>query len=232
MIKHYFSLLLLFTLITTISIASAANDPMKSLFHFQKKMAQSGSSSAMMKMGEMYERGEGTEKNYSKALEMYQKAKIAGHAKAEQAILRLKNRKNKPKRNTSQNKAKQKKILAEEKIKKKKALAKAKAAAEAKKEAERIKLEKEKAAIQRAKAKLRAAAARKKAEKEARLKAAKLREKLAKEKIEKANKLKAERAKAAAARVKAAEKRKAETKGAFKSDPCKGKAARLLSICR
>jgi len=238
MIKQYF-LLLLILCTCTIPAAFSAGDPMKSLFMFQHKMAKNGSSAAMMKTGEMYERGEGVKKNYDNALMMYKKAKDAGNSQAEKAIQRLNNAKNKSKRNIKLDDKKREKALADEKLKKKKEIA-------ARARAAKLKANEEKAAKAKAAAvknkvleQKAAAIANKNAvkAKAVRLKEAKLREKVQKDKAEKdkAIKIKAAKAKAAAARIKAAQRRKSKenTKNeAFKSDPCKGKAARLLSICR
>lgn len=204
--------------ITLSSAALAAGDPMKSLFLFQQKMAKGGSASAMMKMGEMYERGEGVEKSYDNALKMYEKANSAGHAKAKVAIQRLKNSKNKSANNALKAKLKeqqrQKAITAEKKRKQRQA-----AAARNKEKAER------KAANDKA---LREKSNKAKAAKLAKAKAAKK----AKAQADAAKLAKARAAKKA--RIEAQRKRKESKnpKEGFKSDPCKGKAARLLSICR
>ena len=67
-------------------------DPLVSLFHFQMRMAEGGNVRAMMKVGEMYENGEGTPRDYRRALEMYRKARTAGAAEAEAAIRRVRER--------------------------------------------------------------------------------------------------------------------------------------------
>lgn len=229
---------ILFLIIAISSAAFAADDPMKSLFLFQQKMADNGSAPAMMKMGKMYERGDGVKKDYDKAIKMYQKAHDAGHAKANAALKRLKNIKNKS-ANINNRKAKKKeqerrRALAKEKQRKQQKVAARKKAQAAKKAAnekairEAKKKEKSAKLANEAKAKkLREA----KAKKEAKARAAlKLKAKAAKDAKAKS----AREEKARAIRI-AAEKKRQEAKNpkeGFKSDPCKGKAARLLSICR
>ena len=87
--------LTLLLIIAVSSAAYAADDPMKSLFLFQQKMANKGNAQAMMKMGQMYERGDGVKKDYDNAIKMYQQAHDAGHAKAKSSLKRLKNIKKK-----------------------------------------------------------------------------------------------------------------------------------------
>ena len=114
--------LILFVLISTAPAAFAAGDPMKSLFLFQQKMADKGNSSAMMKMGEMYEHGEGVEKNAENALKMYKQADAKGNPKAKAAIQRLskvKNKSSKKKRLAEENKLKQQRAKAAEKLRQK-----------------------------------------------------------------------------------------------------------------
>ena len=242
--------------IATTSAAFAADDPMQSLFLFQQQMAEKGNASAMLKMGEMYERGEGVEKSYDNALKMYKKANEVGDTKAKSkakvAIQRLENSKNKFSTNTKQiaeDKIKQRALEAEKLQQQREAAAaqnKARAelnAANNKALEEKLNKEKEaKAAAEKAKLEKEAKekAAKAKAIKEAKDKAAKA-EKAEKEKAAKANSEREAKAKAAqeAAKAKAvrieAEKKRQETNNpqeGFKSDPCKGKAARLLSICR
>ena len=82
------SLLLLFLLLA-IPVTHAETDPLVSLFNFQMRMAEGGNVKAMMKVGEMYENGEGTPRNYDKALEMYRRARAKGESSAEAAIRRV-----------------------------------------------------------------------------------------------------------------------------------------------
>ncbi len=219
--------------------AFAAGDPMKSLFLFQQKMAKKGNPKAMMKVGQMYERGDGVKKDLDKATKMYQKAHDAGNAKAGAALQKLKNLKNKT-ANINSRKAKKKqeeRLLALKKAKQRKQqeAAAARKKTQAAKKVANVKAlreakNKEKAAniAKEAKAKkIKVAKAKKEAKAKAAIeaKARALRE--AKDKT-------AREAKARAVRI-AAEKKRQEAnnpKAGFKSDPCKGKAARLLSICR
>jgi len=67
----------------------AASDPMVSLFKFQSQMVLQGNVEAIMKLGEMYEQGQGTKKDLNKALEMYKKAQAQGHNGAAKAIHRI-----------------------------------------------------------------------------------------------------------------------------------------------
>lgn len=221
-------LLTLIIFITMTSAAFAAGDPMKSLFLFQKQMADKGNSSAMMKMGVMYERGEGVDISFANALKMYEKANQAGNPKAQVAIQRLKNIKNKSDNKQKLKAQKKQRALNAAKLKKQRqAAAQKKAQEAANNKALREKLNKEKAAKAKAAAKAKSARdakAKAKAEQKAKAKAA--RDARAQAKIQAAKDAKAARL---------AAKKKKESKGkkeGFKSDPCKGKAARLLSICR
>ncbi len=81
--------LLLLLLVLAVPVARAETDPLVSLFNFQLRMAEGGNVKAMMKVGEMYENGEGTPRNYDKALEMYRRARAKGEANAEAAIRRV-----------------------------------------------------------------------------------------------------------------------------------------------
>ena len=85
---------------------------MKSLFVFQQKMAEKGNPKAMMKVGQMYERGDGVKKDLDKAIEMYQKAHDAGDAKAGVALQRL----NKTKNNTAKINSRKAKKKEEERL--------------------------------------------------------------------------------------------------------------------
>ncbi len=205
-------LLIFFIGISTAGFAET--DPMTSLFHFQQKMANNGQASAMMKVGEMYERGEGVKQSDVKALEMFRKANIAGHAKAKAAIQRIQNKKNSSvKKKNKILKEKQQRALAQERAQKQR---KAKIAKE---RAAKINAEKARARA----AKARAAKIRAEKAKVAKAKAAKISAEKTKAAKTKAAKISAEKAKAAKADA---------AKEEFKADPCKGKAARLLSTCR
>lgn len=247
MIKRYLSFVLI-TLLVTSPAAFAAGDPMKSLFLFQQKMAKKGNTSAMMKMGEMYERGEGVAKSNENALKMYEQAKAGGNPKADTAIQRLKkitsNKSSNNSKRAAQEKARQRELAAEKQRKEREAAAKRKAANDAAKaklaadNAAKAKAERE--AKEKAAKEAKANAAKAKAAKEAKAKVAReakakaAKAKAAREAKAKAAKEAQARAKAKAARLAAEKKRKEAqaTQEGFKSDPCKGKAARFSSLCK
>lgn len=234
MINRYIPLFLMLVL-SGMMVAHAADDPMKSLFLFQKQMADTGNSSAMMKLGEMYEHGDGIAQSNAKAMKMYEKAKTAGHKGADIAIKRIKNASNKSARLRLQEEKKRQEALQ-------------------RKKAEAIKKNKEREALAQKKAaekqlKLQQAAKERKAKEEA------AREKAAEEMAKKRQleKLKADKKKAAAEktaadeakakriRMLAEQKRRKEqlptapkkkSISGFKADPCKSPAARLMSICK
>ena len=131
--KSLFATLLVVVLGMNVSLA--ADDPMTSLFMFQQQMAQGGNPAAMMKLGEMYEKGEGTKRDLNKAREMYEKAKAKGHPKADAALSNLNKKQGRTTKQVQQDKAAQQKAAQER-------AAREKAAQE--------KLAKEKAAQQRA----------------------------------------------------------------------------------
>ncbi len=81
--------LLLLSLLLAVPVAHTETDPLVSLFRFQKRMAEGGNVKAMMKVGEMYENGDGTPRNYDKALQMYRQARANGEPAAEAAIRRV-----------------------------------------------------------------------------------------------------------------------------------------------
>ncbi len=244
--------LLFFLSFSAFSVALAAgDDTLKSLFMFQQKMAESGITSAMMKMGEMYEKGEGIEKSNINALKMYQQAQAAGDKKAANAIKRLKNQNANSNKTTKVNipKVRTKPNQSPEALRQQQAQAAArtKTLKIAKDKARRERIQKQK----RAKAKTR------------KLKAAKLKAKAARDAKLRAAKSKAFRKEKALRAAKKAKENKKLTQAVnnvipktdyeeeeeivsietnvapdetpekgFKSDPCKSKAARLLSICR
>ncbi len=93
---------LIITLILSVMMATTAyagSDPMVSLFKFQSQMAAQGNVEAIMKLGEMYEQGQGTRKDLNKALEMYKKAQAQGHNNAANAIRRIEKAKEQDVRN-------------------------------------------------------------------------------------------------------------------------------------
>ncbi len=242
--------LILVLLVAIASAAFAAGDPLKSLFLFQKQMAETGVTSAMMKLGEMYEHGEGVEQSNANALLMYQKAYYAGYEKAEPEIKRLQklniksSNKSKKKNKSSDNKRATKKRQQEQQRnvatrEQAKAVAKQKANKAARNKALQERLAKDK--LVRARAAQAAKAAKVKAAKAraARIRAAKLKaQRIARAKAQKAAKLKAAQTTAESdvqpeiiEIVEDEETQNTDEQG-FKSDPCKSKAARLLSICR
>ena len=83
----------LLTSILLPALAFSADDPMVSLFNFQSKMVKLGSVAAMMKLGEMYEQGQGTNQNWDKALDMYQQAQSEDYPGAKDSIQRVKQKK-------------------------------------------------------------------------------------------------------------------------------------------
>lgn len=189
---------------------AAADDTMKSLFLFQQKMAKSGSTTAMMKLGEMYEQGQGTKQDLDKAIEMYRKAKEGGYADADTAIERVKHA-----REAQAEAAKHSKAREEAE----------KHRAEAERKAEQAR--EEALARKQAEEARREAEAREKAEQAARAKAAA-------EARHKAQQKKAQlaKAKAKAEAVAKTAQQPTEDDSGFKSDPCKGPAARVMSICK
>ena len=179
------------TLVLSIGMTAmgyADDDPMVSLFKFQSQMAAQGSVEAIMKLGEMYEQGQGTKRNLDKALEMYKKAEAQGNADAVKAIRRIEKAK---KQGLHKLELERKRKLAKEKAAREKAM-RAKAARD---EAMRRKAEREK--IMRKKAAM---------EKAAREKMAK--EKIAKEKVEREKAAREKAAREKAAREKAIKARR------------------------
>ncbi|HEY0721359.1 MAG TPA: hypothetical protein VGE50_08900 [Gammaproteobacteria bacterium] len=80
----------------------AANDNLQSLFNFQTKMAAAGNSEAMIKLGEMYEEGLGTERSEEHAREWYQKALDKGNPEAQGHLDRLQKKGARPQRGAGQ----------------------------------------------------------------------------------------------------------------------------------
>lgn len=202
-----------------IGTSHATDDPMKSLFLFQQKMAKHGSTAAMMKLGEMYEQGQGTSQDFDKAIEMYQKARQGGQSDADAAIARVQQTREAQIKEAAMRKQREE-------------AARRRTEAERKAELERKAREK---AQQEALARKRA---EEKAQREARARAQA--EQAAHAKAVEA-KRKAEQARLAAARAeskvpnKTAETRQQKSEeqdSGFKSDPCKGPAARVMSICK
>lgn len=122
---------LLITLVLLFSAAPAlADDMWDGVFAYQKKMADYGHPEAQVKLGEMYEHGNGTEQDYGKAKEWYQKAADQGFEPAKQKLAGLEERRKQA--------AEAKKRAEQERIAREKAIARQKAEA-----AERARLERE-----------------------------------------------------------------------------------------
>lgn len=231
-------LLILFTF-AFISMAHAGDDPMKSLFTFQQKMASNGSTAAMMKLGEMYEQGVGTKKNLDMALIMYRRAKNGGYPGADVAITRVLQT-----RQAAADSAKRKKLhnaeMKQREQEQKRAEAEHRAQLE-RQQRERVAAERaakakaEKQAAARKRAEMRAEQARRqveqariKAQMEARAKAIATAKEKARQQALAREKAQAQNVKPKA-KVKDPDDKKPES---FKSDPCKGPAAKVMSICK
>lgn len=218
----------LFVFVLVINVSAAADDPMKSLFLFQQQMAEGGNSAAMMKLGEMYEKGEGTPRDLGKAREMYQQAKVKGHPDADTALKRISKQAPRVAPQTQEDPAAQERAQKE---------AEAKQQAAERERTRQAKLKREKAAQQKAaekaaKEKARRDALAKQQREETARRAAQQR--AAQQKAMQQKKLAQQKAAQEAAARKQAEeqaKQETETKG-FKSDPCEGPAARVMSICK
>jgi hypothetical protein len=228
----------LFVIVLAMNVSLAADDPMKSLFLFQQQMAEGGNSAAMMKLGEMYEKGEGTKRDLNKAREMYQQAKAKGHPKADAALNRLNKQQKGVTKPSQKQKASQGKARKDAEAKQKAAereralkaerehqkLAQQKAAQQkaARKKAAREKAAKEKAKHDALAKQQREEAARRTAQQKAAQQKA-VQQKLAQQKA----------AQEAAARKQEKEEAKKQAgKKGFKSDPCQGAAARVMSTCK
>jgi hypothetical protein len=240
-------LIILVVSLLTSGMVYAANDPMVSLFKFQSQMAQQGNVDAIMKLGEMYEQGQGTKQNFDKALEMYKKAEQAGNTKAAKAITRIGNKKKqiaKAKREKAAKEKAARERVAREKAAREQAI-KDQAARE---QATREQAEKEKAARERAQREklrqeklTREKMARERLEREqaARLQAAK--NKAARERAAREKAVRDKAAQEQLAREKTRRKQQEQEKTAaqsnkdkdgFSSNPCNTPAARLMSTCK
>ena len=236
--------------------AYAEDDPMASLFRFQSQMAEQGNVEAIMKLGGMYEEGQGTRLDLDKALEMYRDADSKGFKGAKKAINRVEKKKKISlmaiKKNAERKKAAREKAVrdkaakeqaARDKVEKEKLL-KEKAAKEqaAREKAAKDLAAKTKAANEKA---MREQAEKKRDEKIRAAKIKSAREKAAKERaaIRKTMKDKAERDRLV--RDKAAQKDalskeekitpkngEKNSKEGFSSNPCNSPAARLMSSCK
>lgn len=219
-----------------LSAQVVADDTMKSLFLFQQQMAKSGSVEAWMKLGRMYEEGQGTPRDLNKAIEMYQHAAAKGHTGAKEAIRQLKLKRRKASAEAQRKRqadirakqeqarrAEQQRLVAKEKARQQ-ALAEQKQREQARRNAaanKAAKLRAQKLAEQQRRQKQRAYEAalarqrdRQKAEAQAR-----------KASVE-------EQGSSHHADKPVAEQASAQDDEQFKSDPCKTAAARLLTICK
>jgi len=79
---------ILILLVLTVQPA-LAGDVWEGVFAYQKKMADYGNPEAQVKLGEMYEEGHGTDKDYSMARQWYQKAASQGYAPAKKKLVGL-----------------------------------------------------------------------------------------------------------------------------------------------
>lgn len=223
---------LLFALAIT-GIVHAGEDPMKSLFEFQQKMVSTGSTTAMMKLGKMYEQGAGTKQNFDKALEMYRRAKAGGYPGADAAIARVirlrkaladaARRKKELNAETKQRELQQSRAEAEYRAQQEQRQARARASREARAKARQEELARQRAEL----ARRREARARANAERAARARAVAAAKEKARQQAMQTKKPVETRTKPAVVEKKD-NARKTET---FKSDPCKGTAARLMSLC-
>ena len=214
---------------------------MQSLFSFQQAMANNGSTTAMMKLGEMYEQGVGTKQDLDKAIEMYRKAKAGGHTGADAAIARVLRTKQSLVDATRREKVQAVESKRQEQERQR---AEAERQAQAARQAELERQAREKAhqealARKRAEQARRDAEAKAKADQAARARAAaaaeaarRAQQQAQQEKV-RAEARKQQQAKAAAASdVPATNESGTNTAETFKSDPCKGPAARVMSICK
>jgi hypothetical protein len=235
MMKTFFASLLV--LVLAMNVSMAADDPMKSLFMFQQQMAEGGNSAAMMKLGEMYEKGEGTPRNLDKAKEMYQQAKVKGHPKADAALNRLNKQQPRAaqkaqKDKTAQERAAQQKAAQERAAQQKAAQERAAQQKAAQQKAAQQKAAQQKAAReQAAKEKAKREALAKQQQEESARRAAQQKAAQQKAAQQKLAQQKAAQEAAARKQAKEAAKQQAEKKG-FKSDPCQGAAARVMSTCK
>ena len=217
-------------------IVHADEDPMKSLFGFQQKMVRTGSTTAMMKLGNMYEQGVGTKQNFDKALEMYHRAKAGGHPGADAAIARVMRtrkgiadaatREKQRIAETKQSEQQQRRAEAEHQAQLERQ-ARERAEREARAKARQQALARQRAEL----ARLREAQASAEAERAARARAAATA--AAQENARQQQALQRKKPVATGTKPVAEEKmgnaRKAES---FKSDPCKSPAAHLMSLCK
>ncbi len=87
---HLLPLLIVFLAGLIISSPASAKRSPEEAFHYQKHMAQAGYSSAIYKLGVMYQNGYGTKRNLAKALELYEESFKLGYKQAESRIGEIK----------------------------------------------------------------------------------------------------------------------------------------------
>lgn len=85
----FFSVLLLFPVLSWAELPVVFSDVSAGVFRFQIKLAEQGNAEAQYKVGEMYETGKGADKDLTEARVWYDKAAKQGHKKAEYKILFL-----------------------------------------------------------------------------------------------------------------------------------------------
>ena len=234
--------LILFFLLFMVQLGHAEEDPMKSLFQFQQQMANNGSVEALMKLGRMYEEGQGTPRDLNKAMEMYQKAADRGHEQGSIEVKRIK--REQQARIRAEIEAKSQRLKQEqaqrqaEKVRRKN-LAKQKAKETARREAiakQRAKEQARRKAIAKQRAKQQArrdALAKQQAKEQARREA--IEKQRAKQQARQAAREKATvtTEPAEPTNDSASEDSTQQTKDErFKADPCQGPAAKLMTICK
>lgn len=219
-------LLISFALLVA-GLSHAAEDPMKSLFTFQQTMANKGSTTAMMKLGEMYEQGLGTKQDFGKAIEMYRKAKARGYVGADAAIARVIRT-----RQTLADTSRRRKQQTAEERRRIQERQRAEAEREARAKARQQALARKRAEQARREAQARAhaqAQARAHAEEVAQARAAAEARRQAQQQARQQQAVGVHARKQPVLSEKKASDNKTES---FKSDPCKGPAARVMSICK
>lgn len=229
-------ILISFALLVT-GISHATEDPMVSVFNFQRAMAKDGNTAAMMKLGEMYEQGLGTKQDLNKALEMFKKARAQGYPGANSAVLRVTRERqahSAAAKRQQQQAAKMKKYQQElqRAEAQRKALEERQAALErqARQKARRAALARQRAQEQAR----REALARQQAQQAARARAAAEARRQAQEQArlqQEQARLQQEQAQARIQRATTEKKPASKKHESFKSNPCQGPAARVMSTC-
>ena len=73
-------------LLPQITQADSGDESWNQVFNFQMKLAEKGNVKAQYILGEMFEKGRGTEKNIETAISWYRQAEKNGHKKAAKRI--------------------------------------------------------------------------------------------------------------------------------------------------